>query len=69
MTDTARDNLDQAASFRPRLAPTPDDYAAIVVKKDMKISQLEQELETERRENSRLRARLEVEDSLKKESQ
>jgi hypothetical protein len=57
MSDTLEKIAKSAAEFRPSFSS--DDYANLVMKKDMENSRLRQELETERQENSRLRARLE----------
>lgn len=65
MTKEQREHLDSTSAFRPDIsAPIVpkttlqaeiDRIGSIVARKDMEISKLKQELETERRANGRLR--------------
>lgn len=61
MREQTSEVAENAAAYRPSLTAAPkmlDEVAALVERKDRLISRLEQELETERRENARLRERL-----------
>lgn len=63
-TETLEKVAEEASTFRLSIPKSPeqslrDAFAVVIERKDRQISRLEQELETERRENSRLRLRLE----------
>ncbi len=64
MSQENKEHLEKAASFRPHLNPP---VRLALVMKDAEILELKKELEIERRENSRLRERLNGDSQLQKD--